>query len=705
MARDRQGRRRSRQARGRREGLADPQPDAVLRRSRAARSATSARSPAPASAPPSTTRARNSATSSSTTSRSSRASARVGMAVELAVDHAARAATRANHSATHILHEALRHGARRPRRAKGLARLARAAALRLRPSQADHAATNSSRSRTSPTAWCCENAEVTTRLMGLDERASRARGRCSARNTATKCASSAWARSRTPRRASAPIRSNSAAAPMSRRTGDIGLIAIVGESAVAAGVRRIEAQDPRRGAQEAQRRIRAPRRSRRAPARAGRRGGRAPREPDRRQAQARARARRRQAQAGDGRRRRRRPTPCATSPASSSIARAVTGVDMKDLKSLADEAKPTIGSGVVAIAATGEDGKASLVVAVTPDLTTPLQRGRSGAARLCGARRQGRRRAAGHGAGRRTRRRQAAQALAAVEDGDSRRAGASREGGSMSTAILDELKAYEPELIEIRRDIHRHPETGFEDPRTAGLVAEKLRAWGVDVVEGVGQTGVVGTFKGERPASARSACAPIWTRCTSRRAPGARLSLDRARQDARLRPRRPHRDAARRGALPGRASAISPARCTSSSSPPRRASAAARRWSRRACSSVFPSTPSTACTTRPGCPVGKFATRKGPFMAASDTWTVMFRGTGGHGGAGAHLATDTTLAPRPIRHGAADHRQPQRRPRARPRSSASAMSRGGDYDAPNIIPPDGWSCAARRDPTSRRSAI
>ena len=48
-------------------------------------------------------------------------------------------------------------------------------------------------------------------------------------------------------------------------------------------------------------------------------------------------------------------------------ARALSGVDMKDLKSLADEAKQSVGSGVVAIAATGEDGRASLVVAVTPD--------------------------------------------------------------------------------------------------------------------------------------------------------------------------------------------------------------------------------------------------------------------------------------------------------------------------------------------------
>jgi len=49
-------------------------------------------------------------------------------------------------------------------------------------------------------------------------------------------------------------------------------------------------------------------------------------------------------------------------------ARAVSGVEMKDLKSLADEAKQSIGSGVVAIVATAEDGKASLVVAVTADL-------------------------------------------------------------------------------------------------------------------------------------------------------------------------------------------------------------------------------------------------------------------------------------------------------------------------------------------------
>jgi alanyl-tRNA synthetase len=52
------------------------------------------------------------------------------------------------------------------------------------------------------------------------------------------------------------------------------------------------------------------------------------------------------------------------------LARAVSGIDIKDLKSLADEGKKQLGSGVVALVATSEDGKASIVVGVTPDLVT-----------------------------------------------------------------------------------------------------------------------------------------------------------------------------------------------------------------------------------------------------------------------------------------------------------------------------------------------
>ena len=51
------------------------------------------------------------------------------------------------------------------------------------------------------------------------------------------------------------------------------------------------------------------------------------------------------------------------------LARKVSGIDIKDLKGLADEGKKQIGSGVVAFVGVTEDGKAGIVVGVTPDLT------------------------------------------------------------------------------------------------------------------------------------------------------------------------------------------------------------------------------------------------------------------------------------------------------------------------------------------------
>jgi alanyl-tRNA synthetase len=51
------------------------------------------------------------------------------------------------------------------------------------------------------------------------------------------------------------------------------------------------------------------------------------------------------------------------------LGRAVEGIEIKDLKSLADQGKKQLGSGIVALVATSEDGKASVVVGVTPDLT------------------------------------------------------------------------------------------------------------------------------------------------------------------------------------------------------------------------------------------------------------------------------------------------------------------------------------------------
>ncbi|ONG51777.1 amidohydrolase [Pseudoroseomonas deserti] len=55
--------------------------------------------------------------------------------------------------------------------------------------------------------------------------------------------------------------------------------------------------------------------------------------------------------------------------------------------------------------------------------------------------------------------------------------------------------AFWQKLVEWRRDFHRHPEFGFEEGRTARLVAERLRGFGLEVAEGVGGTGVVGTLR------------------------------------------------------------------------------------------------------------------------------------------------------------------------------------------------------------------
>jgi amidohydrolase len=62
-------------------------------------------------------------------------------------------------------------------------------------------------------------------------------------------------------------------------------------------------------------------------------------------------------------------------------------------------------------------------------------------------------------------------------------------------ALVDEIVAMEPELTRWRRDIHAHPELGFEETRTADFVAGKLQEFGIDVVRGIGKTGVVGVLR------------------------------------------------------------------------------------------------------------------------------------------------------------------------------------------------------------------
>jgi hippurate hydrolase len=61
--------------------------------------------------------------------------------------------------------------------------------------------------------------------------------------------------------------------------------------------------------------------------------------------------------------------------------------------------------------------------------------------------------------------------------------------------IIDQIAVFQNDLTAWRRDIHAHPELGFEENRTSDIVAEKLEDFGLEVHRGLGTTGVVGSLR------------------------------------------------------------------------------------------------------------------------------------------------------------------------------------------------------------------
>ena len=251
-------------------------------------------------------------------------------------------------------------------------------------------------------------------------------------------------------------------------------------------------------------------------------------------------------------------------------------------------------------------------------------------------------------------------------------------------AILDAIKTFAPELIEIRRDIHKHPETRFEEVRTAGLVAEKLRGWGIEVAEGVGKTGVVGTLKGNRPGQ----------RAIGLRADMDALFIEEANEfpHASIVPGKMHacghdgHTTMLLGAARYLASArdfagtvhfiFQPAEEAGTGAP---AMIADGLFDRFPCDSVY------GLHNSPGLPVGKFATREGPILAGSDFWGVTFTGTGGHGGSSPHLATDATVVLGYFLLGVQTILPRNLHPTESAALSVGHVS-GGAYNSPNVMP-------------------
>ncbi|MBV8082067.1 MAG: amidohydrolase, partial [Candidatus Eremiobacteraeota bacterium] len=69
----------------------------------------------------------------------------------------------------------------------------------------------------------------------------------------------------------------------------------------------------------------------------------------------------------------------------------------------------------------------------------------------------------------------------------------------MSTSALEVPAPVVRDVVALRRDFHAHPELGFEEVRTAGIVAERLKGLGYEVRTGIGQTGVVGILRTKKP--------------------------------------------------------------------------------------------------------------------------------------------------------------------------------------------------------------
>ena len=293
---------------------------------------------------------------------------RKGQALELEVDHSRRSAIRANHSATHLLHEALRQVLGDHVAQKGS--LVSPDRLRFdfahpKPiSDGELAQVEEIANR-----MVLQNGPVETRLMGIDDARESGARALFGEKYGDEVRVVTMGVEIEGERAGKPFSIELCGGTHVRRTGDIGLVSIVAESAVAAGVRRLEAKTAdgaRQHLNEEGKRLRELATLLKSPADDAAERLAALIEDRRKLERELTEARRKLAMGGGGGRAEDGLTEVAGVKL---FARAVSGIEMKDLKSLADEAKTKVGSGVVAIVGVAPDGKAGVVVGVTADLT------------------------------------------------------------------------------------------------------------------------------------------------------------------------------------------------------------------------------------------------------------------------------------------------------------------------------------------------
>ena len=209
--------------------------------------------------------------------------------------------------------------------------------------------------------------------------------------------------------------------------------------------------------------------------------------------------------------------------------------------------------------------------------------------------------------------------------------------------VLNSLAALAPEMTEWRRDFHRHPELLFDVHRTAGVVAEKLRAFGCDeVVEGIGRTGVVGVIRGRSNASGKVVglradmdALPIMEASGAAHAsltPGVMHACGHDGHTTMLLGAAKHLAETRN--FDGTVLVIfQPAEEGGGGGREMVKDGMMERWGVQEVYGLH---------NMPGLPVGQFAVRVGPMMAAADHLEIDLEGKGGHA-AKPHDCIDTTL--------------------------------------------------------------
>ncbi|NVD40157.1 amidohydrolase [Ensifer sp. HO-A22] len=207
------------------------------------------------------------------------------------------------------------------------------------------------------------------------------------------------------------------------------------------------------------------------------------------------------------------------------------------------------------------------------------------------------------------------------------------------TSTNDRLVA---DMTAWRRDLHAHPEFGFEEKRTAAFVAAKLRAFGLDeVAEGIGGTGVVGTLR----------------RGKGNRAVALRADMDALRiteQGGAVYRSTRHGTMHACGHDGHTAMLLGAAKMLSEEGgfdgTVRFVFQPAEEWGKGALAMLadglmerFPFEEIYGLHNMPGLPVGKFETRPGAIMSAEDNFEITLKGVGGHA-ARPHSGNETLVA-------------------------------------------------------------